>query len=143
FSMVASYLLASTLVPVLSTWTIRADREDEIETAEKTSSGFRRFQEFYAGAARKVVSVRWLVAGAYLVAAVLVIKFIGDRIGTEIFPKVDAGQLQVRLRAPSGTRVDRTEALALQVLDFIRSEERRVGKECRDTSRTAASREQH
>ena len=122
FSMVASYLLASTLVPVLSTWTIRADREDEIETAEKTSSGFRRFQEFYAGAARKVVSVRWLVAGAYLVAAVLVIKFIGDRIGTEIFPKVDAGQLQVRLRAPSGTRVDRTEALALQVLDFIKQE---------------------
>jgi len=28
----------------------------------------------------------------------------------------------VRLRAPSGTRVDRTEALALQVLDFIKQE---------------------
>src|SRR5205823_5975696 len=122
FSMVASYLLASAIVPVLSTWTIRADREDEIETAEKTSSGFQRFQEFYAGAARKVVSVRWLVAAAYLAAAVLVIKFIGDRIGTEIFPKVEAGQLQVRLRAPSGTRVDRTEALALQVLDIIKQE---------------------
>src|SRR5436309_2566298 len=60
FSMVASYLLASTLVPVLSTWTIRAQREGEIETAKKISSGFQRFQEFYAGAARKVVSVRWL-----------------------------------------------------------------------------------
>src|SRR5256714_12818321 len=122
FSMVASYLLASTLVPVLSTWTIRAHREGEIETAKKTSSGFQRFQEFYEGVARKVVSARWFVAGAYLVAAVLVIKFIGNRIGTEIFPKVDAGQLQVRLRAPSGTRVDRTEALALQVLDFIKQE---------------------
>jgi len=122
FSMVASYVLASSLVPVLSTWTNRADREDEIGTAKKTSSEFQRFQEFYAGAARKIVSARWLVAGAYLASAVLVIKFIGDRIGTEIFPKVEAGQLQVRLRAPSGTRVDRTEALALQVLDIIKQE---------------------
>ncbi len=122
FSMIASYLLASTLVPVLATWTIRAHREAEIETAKKTTSAFHRFQEAYAGVVRKVVSARWLVALGYLVAAVLVIKFVGDRIGTEIFPKVDAGQLQVRLRAPAGTRVDRTEALALRVLDLVKQE---------------------
>ena len=64
-----------------------------------------------------------LVAGLICVVAVA-----GDRVrrrgglGTEIFPQVDAGQLQVRLRAPTGTRVERTEALALQALDLIKHE---------------------
>src|SRR5438094_8022443 len=50
------------------------------------------------------------------------IVFIGRQLGTEIFPRVDAGQLQVRLRAPTGTHVDGTEAIALQALDIIKNE---------------------
>ena len=47
---------------------------------------------------------------------------IGPRLGTEIFPKVSAGQLQIRLRAPTGTHVTNTEAIALQTLDLIKNE---------------------
>lgn len=122
FSMVASYLLAGTLVPVLAAWTMRAHREEEMDTARKTTAAFSRFQEAYAAMIRKVIAARWLIALAYLLVTVLAIKFVGDQLGTEIFPKVDAGQLQVRLRAPTGTRVDRTEALALQALDVIKEE---------------------
>src|SRR6185503_20673045 len=43
-------------------------------------------------------------------------------LGTEIFPRVDAGQLQLRLRAPSGTHVTGTEAIALEALDIIKQE---------------------
>src|SRR5260370_15178212 len=50
------------------------------------------------------------------------IVFIGPQLGTEIFPKVDAGQLQLRLRAPTGTRVEGTEGVALQALDLIKNE---------------------
>jgi len=35
---------------------------------------------------------------------------------------VDAGQLQVRLRAPAGTDINGTEAAALQALDIIKNE---------------------
>jgi len=52
----------------------------------------------------------------------LIIFLAGGHLGTEIFPKVEASQLQLRLRAPTGTRVDRTEAIALQTLDIIRNE---------------------
>ena len=38
---------------------------------------------------------------------------VGRRLGTEIFPSVDAGQFQLRLRAPAGTRVESTEQIAL------------------------------
>ena len=50
-------------------------------------------------------------------AAGLVIWLVGGRLGTEIFPTVDAGQFQLRLRAPTGTRIERTEELAKQALD--------------------------
>ncbi len=121
FSMVASYLLSSTLVPILSVWVLRG-REHSAEGPPKVEGQFAKFQRRYAGLAQRVVRVRWLVVAAYLAVAGLVIVLIGQRLGTEIFPKVDAGQLQVRLRAPTGTHVDGTEAIALQALDIIRNE---------------------
>jgi multidrug efflux pump subunit AcrB len=51
-----------------------------------------------------------------------VIVLIGSRLGTEIFPRVDAGQMQVRLRAPAGTDIDGTEKVALSALDIIKRE---------------------
>jgi len=35
---------------------------------------------------------------------------------------VDTGQLQLHLRAPAGTRIERTEQIALQTLDIIKRE---------------------
>ena len=48
------------------------------------------------------------------------------RLGTEIFPQVDAGQFQLRLRAPTGTRIEQTEEMAAKALEVI---ERTVGPE--------------
>jgi multidrug efflux pump subunit AcrB len=121
FSMVASYLLSSTLVPILSVWVLRG-HEQAVGGDGAGEGAFARFQRGYAGLARGVVRWRWVVAVAYLVAAVAVIVFLGRGLGTEIFPRVEAGQLQVRLRAPAGTRIDGTEAVALRALDLIKQE---------------------
>src|SRR5260370_1147216 len=40
--------------------------------------------------------------------------------GTEIFPATQSRQLQVRLRAPAGTRIERTEVIELKALDVIK-----------------------
>jgi multidrug efflux pump subunit AcrB len=58
----------------------------------------------------------------YLVLAGTVIALVGGTLGTEIFPKSEAAQLLVRFRAAPGTRVEKTEAIALQTLDLIRNE---------------------
>ena len=42
------------------------------------------------------------------------------RLGTEIFPVSDTGQLRLRLRAPDGTHIGRTEQLALRTLEIIK-----------------------
>ena len=43
----------------------------------------------------------------------------GRSLGLEIFPKVDAGRFQLRMRAPDGTRIEETEQLAIAALDTI------------------------
>lgn len=122
FAMVTSYLLASTFVPVISTWMIRAHRKEEIEHAKQSFLSFARFQNGYKAGLQKVMGVRWLIVGAYVIVSALVVVFVGRQLGTEIFPRVDAGQLQLRLRAPTGTHVTGTEAIALQMLDIIQEE---------------------
>jgi multidrug efflux pump subunit AcrB len=56
----------------------------------------------------------------YLVVTAAFIYLLFPRIGAEIFPKVEARQLQLRLRAPTGTRIERTEVMALKAMDVIK-----------------------
>jgi multidrug efflux pump subunit AcrB len=120
FAMVASYLLSSTLVPILSVWLLRG--HEHAEATARREGAFARFQRRYAGAASGVVRARWITVAAYVVVSALVVGLLGRGLGMDIFPKVDTGQLQVRLRAPTGTRVDDTEQVALRALDLIKSE---------------------
>ena len=55
----------------------------------------------------------------YVLVTIAATMLLFGRLGTDIFPKVDAGQLQVRLRAPSGTQITGTERAALKTLDII------------------------
>ena len=121
FAMITSYLLSSTLVPVLSVWVLRG-REGSPALHGAPEGRFARFQQRYAALGRKIVRARWLVVGVYLLLSAGVIVLLGPRLGTEIFPKVDAGQIQLRLRAPTGTQISGTEAIALQTLDIIKQE---------------------
>ena len=117
FSMIASYLLSSTLVPILSVWFLRGHAAEVHD-----STLFGKLQKFYGAFARGVVRARWLVVLAYLAGAAAVIVLVGGRLGEEIFPRVDAGQFALRLRAPAGTRIEKTEQIVLKTLDLIKGE---------------------
>lgn len=116
FSMVASFLLSSTLVPILSVWVLRGHGQ------VTESSAFDKLRARYGKGLSAVMRVRWLVVAVYLMLAAAVIVLVGRRLGTEIFPQVDAGQFALRLRAPSGTRIEKTEQLTLQTLELIKQE---------------------
>ncbi len=115
FAMIASYFLASSFVPILAAW-LRPRAHPE------GRGWFAAAQSFYARFAALLVRFRWPVAGAYVASAALILFFASRRLGTEIFPAVDTGQLQLRVRAAPGTRVERTEILAQKVLEAIREE---------------------
>jgi multidrug efflux pump subunit AcrB len=114
FAMLASFLLSSSLVPVLSVWILRSQ-----EVREETAGGFEKFRRRYARWVEKAVGYRWVILGVYLVVAAGVLFLLGPRVGQEIFPQVDTGQFQLRMRAPAGTRLARTVSLTRQVLGAI------------------------
>ncbi|MBI3490783.1 MAG: efflux RND transporter permease subunit [Acidobacteria bacterium] len=115
FAMLASYLLSSTLVPVLSTWMLRAGHHEEAGFFDKLRSSYRNRLE-------TILRFRWALLAGYLVATLALIAILFPRIGTEIFPKVETHQIQLRLRAPTGTRVERTELIALKAIDVIKED---------------------
>lgn len=128
FAMVASYLLSSTFVPVLSTWLLRHHHHLE---AHHGRSVFERGRDAYGRAMGQFVRIRALVVPAYLAASVAVIVVLGNSLGLEIFPRVDAGRFQLRMRAPAGTRYEETEKLALAALETVN---KKVGRENVDIS---------
>jgi multidrug efflux pump subunit AcrB len=64
--------------------------------------------------------VRWLLVGGYLLASGLLLSVLLPRTGAEIFPPGETRQLQLRLRAPTGTRLERTELITLKAMDVIK-----------------------
>ncbi len=147
FSMVASYLLSSTFVPVLSVWLLRhvhleessplrapcthgrgegqGVREGQTQSAltlsqRESGLSFDRFRQRYVGTLAKVVRMRWAVVAAYLVVATAIIVGLGSQLGMEIFPTIDTGQFRLRIRAPDGTDINGTEQVALKALGVIR-----------------------
>jgi multidrug efflux pump subunit AcrB len=115
-AMLASFLLSNTLVPVLATALLRQAHVHETgRFLERLHAGHERLLH-------AAFSARWIVLTAYAAAAIGGVLLVIPRLGTDLFPSVDTGQFQLRLRAPTGTRVERTEALALKALDTIRAE---------------------
>ena len=116
FAMIASYILSSTFVPVLSVWLMK-------HQGEHHSPGFfDRIRGVYEHILCGLVRARWLVIAIYLVGSAGVIGILGPQLGRGIFPVVDAGQFRLRMRAPDGTHIEKTEQLAKVALANIEQE---------------------
>jgi multidrug efflux pump subunit AcrB len=118
-AMLASYIVALTIVPVYCArfladteagpWARAIERSFELLRATYG----RLLERILNRKAITVLAVLGLAAGAALLF---------PRIGTELFPKVDAGQFSVQMRAQSGTRIEKTEDYVAQVEQTIRGE---------------------
>lgn len=110
FAMIASFFLSNTFVPVLANWWLK----DKV--SEHPSERFEKFRTAYFSRLDKFSKHSGLTIGLYSAITIILLVVLSIFIGTEIFPKVDAGQAVVRLRLPVGTRVERTEETTQKVL---------------------------
>jgi multidrug efflux pump subunit AcrB len=117
FSMIASYILSSTLVPVFSTWLMR-----EGHRGEEHEGLFGWLRSIYSRYLGFTLKLRWPLVLIYLVSSIALVYILLPRMGTEIFPDVNAPLLRIRLRAPTGTRIEETERIVLRALDIIKRE---------------------
>jgi multidrug efflux pump subunit AcrB len=120
FSMIGSYLLSSTFLPVLCVWLLK-NRE------VGRTHGRRRMAGAYDRIVHSATAARWALVPIYLATAIGAAFLVGSQLGTEIFPRVDAGLFQFRLKAPTGTRIEQTEAMTQEALRFIGDEVRSAG----------------
>jgi len=109
-AMVASFLLSQTFVPVAANWILK----DQVQVSEN-----RRFETFklrYKNWIERISVNSPIFTTIYFVISLGLLIFLFSIIGTEIFPKAEAGQIQLRLRLPTGTRVERTEDATRKIL---------------------------
>ena len=128
FAMLASYGISRTLTPIMIGLLLRKEHERRnIETGwlSRFHAGFNarfdRFRNFYGWLLAGILRRRILtpaVAGLVVIGGSVLFLFVG----TDFFPGVDAGLIQLHVRAPARTRVERTEQIFQAIEDNIRKE---------------------
>jgi multidrug efflux pump subunit AcrB len=119
FAMGASYLLSSSLVPVLANWILKAKSASGVQAGARLEGSFDRFRHRFGKILHNAMEIPATLLGAYGVLAVLVLLFLTPHIAEEIFPSAASKQFRLRIDAPDGTRVAVTEELVKRVLTSI------------------------
>ncbi len=123
FSIGASYVIAMTVVPVYCSRFLGGEAHARPARLGAVLAPFERgfdaVRHGYGRLLRRAMAARGRLLGA--IAALFVVSLLLARfVGTDLFPEVDAGQFSVRLRAESGTRIERTEELIARVEETIK-----------------------
>jgi multidrug efflux pump subunit AcrB len=127
FAMLSSFVLSRTFVPVLcAKWLRGHTHPDALHkphgVGERLHRGIDRALGFCTRRYENVLALalrhRWLVLGlvsVLFVGSLTLLAFIGQ----EFFPQVDAGQLTLFVRCPSGTNIEAAEERIKQVEHFL------------------------
>ena len=110
--MLASFLFSITLVPAFAARILKST--PRAGTPTKLDSLGRRYESLVGRLLPKRIIV---LAGAGLLLAAAIYSL--RTTGTELLPPVDAGQFQVLVRMPSGTRIENTEARLAEIEDLL------------------------
>ncbi len=105
FSMIASYILSSTLVPVLSVWLLKHHGRS---SEEEQKGLFARIQSIFGWLVAGSIRLRWVVVPVYFIVCGLILGLVGLQLGTELFPQIDSGEFVLRFRTPPGTNYELT-----------------------------------
>lgn len=125
FAMLASYVLSRTLVPTMALLLLKNQGNPGRITLwihdihEKFNHHFEKLRTHYVLLLSHLLTHRKQFIASFLGFCILScgIFFI---LGRDLFPNVDTGQIKLHMRAPSGTRVEKTALIADEVQAVIR-----------------------
>jgi len=135
-SLLASLALSFTMVPVLFNYLMRrAVHEFSAESSATQRNarpknalvrfqagferGFERFRESYRNTLSWALSEARLTVAAFI-GLIVVSALLFPFLGRDFFPQVDAGQMRLHVRAPAGTRLEKTQQDFAEVESQIR-----------------------
>src|SRR5437899_875568 len=133
FAMLASYLLSRTLVPTMAKYLLRGheheaghlpppSRNPFVQMQIRFEEGFEKFRDRYHELLEGCLHHRRTFLLAFFIACVGSFFLLVPWLGRDFFPKVDAGQFKLHIRARAGTRIEETASLADRIESFIRQQ---------------------
>jgi multidrug efflux pump subunit AcrB len=130
FAMLASYGLSRTLTPIIIRLALRKEHAQKHHAGgpvgrfarfhDRFNHHFEQFRGFYVWLLERLLTRRAVVpiaASVVLASAACVAPFVGR----DFFPQVDAGIIQLHVRAPARTRIEETEKIFQAVENQIRA----------------------
>jgi multidrug efflux pump subunit AcrB len=128
FAMLASYGISRTLTPIVIRLLLRSEHAQHgaqhgwlARFHARFNAGFDRFRDFYGWLLAGILRRRVLtpLVAASVVACAVVLSF---SVGSDFFPQIDGGLIQLHVRAPARTRIERTEQIFNAVENNIRQQ---------------------
>jgi multidrug efflux pump subunit AcrB len=127
FAMLASYALSRTLTPILIGYLLKGEQHGEADAPRgwfarfnvAFNRGFEHFRASYADLLTGLVRHRFIapaVAGCIVILGAVLFVFVGR----DFFPAIDAGEIQLHVRAPPGTRIEKTTQIFQAIENKIR-----------------------
>jgi multidrug efflux pump subunit AcrB len=126
FAMLASYALSRTLTPITIGLLLKGENHDPDRTLgffgrlhARFEHGFEAMRHGYSDILT-VLLTRRLIVPAVAVVMLTLGGTLFFFVGRDFFPVIDGGQIQLHVRAPPGTRIERTELIFQAIEDKIR-----------------------
>ncbi len=124
FAMLASYGFSRTLTPITIGLLLKNERHGEDagwfgRLFARFERGFETMRSGYTDVLHTLLTRRLIVpAAAVVVLALGGMLFLF--VGRDFFPVIDGGQIQLHVRVPAGTRIEKTEQIFQAIEDKIR-----------------------
>jgi multidrug efflux pump subunit AcrB len=129
-SLLASFVVAMTVIPLFCSKFLRAIPHQHAEGAAEQTATERGFNAWFNRGFTKVLDfyerwVRLALKAPALTVALLLGVFVASLaiypyLGRAFFPQTDAGQFTLNVKAPTGTRIEVTDQYVAKIEDLIR-----------------------
>jgi multidrug efflux pump subunit AcrB len=130
FAMLASYMLARTLVPTLASLVLPSELRAEQRKEDQAPRGLARVHQAIESGLDRLIALQRAILSFLLRRNVLILvpltvalglgALAAWRSGREFFPKTDAGLIRLFVRIPSGIRVEDTARVVADIQREIR-----------------------
>jgi multidrug efflux pump subunit AcrB len=158
FSMIISFLLSQTFVPVMANWLMKTHAAKHVKQDVKISTDeavfvstgltaesekdtldqkkmlverpdfnydgkntrFERFRNRFMRFITRILPYRKPIVIGYVLLITGTAYLLLNSIGRDVLPKTNGSQFQLRMRAPEGTRIERTEEMSIALLNDLK-----------------------
>lgn len=121
FAMIASFLASQTFVPILANWMMKNKHNTEANTPRKRAF-FDKFRVNYSYRMRKWSTKALPLFAVYLLVAGVIAGLLLTVVGTDVMPVSNNGDFQMRIQAPQGSRLEKTEQIVKDITEDIKAE---------------------